>query len=81
VEEAKQRVRLRRRQHRRRLVEDQDLGAAPERLDDLDPLLQPDREVADAGVRVDVEAVVAGEAGELGPRLSRAARPAPLRAR
>ena len=31
--------RLLRRQHRRRLVEDQDLGAAVERLQDLDPLL------------------------------------------
>ena len=35
-------VGLLRRQHGRRLVEDQDVGAAVERLQDLDPLLLPD---------------------------------------
>ena len=36
---------------RGRLVEDQDVGAAIERLQDLDPLLQPDRELADRSRR------------------------------
>ena len=44
-----------RRQHRRRLVEDQDLGAPVERLQDLDPLLLADADVLDARVRVDGE--------------------------
>ena len=38
--------RLLRRQHRRRLVEDQDLGAAVERLQDLDALLLADGDLA-----------------------------------
>ena len=41
------------RQHRRGLVQDQDIGAAPERLDDLDQLLLTQREVARARARVD----------------------------
>ena len=48
--------RLLRRQHRRRLVEDQDVGAAVERLQDLDALLLADRDVVDPRVRVDREA-------------------------
>ena len=40
--------RLLRRQHRRRLVEHEDVGVAVERLQDLDPLLLPDRDVLDA---------------------------------
>ena len=43
-------VGLGRRQHAGGLVEDQRLGAAIERLQDLDPLLQPDGKVADDGV-------------------------------
>ena len=54
-----------------RLVEDQDLGAAQERLHDLDPLLQPDRELADDGVGIDDEPVVAGKPRHLGPRRAR----------
>ena len=46
---------LLRRQHRRRLVEDEDVGAAEERLQDLDPLLLPDRDRADERGRVDDE--------------------------
>ncbi len=48
-------------QHRGRLVEDQDLGVARERLDDLDPLLHADRQVLDDGVGVDVEAEPVGD--------------------
>ena len=56
------------RQHAGRLVEDQDVGAAVERLEDLDPLLQPDRQLADDRVGIDLEPVVALEPLQLGPR-------------
>ena len=55
AQDPEQLERLLRRQHRRRLVEDQDLGAAEEGLQDLDPLLLADADVLDAGVRVDGE--------------------------
>ena len=45
--------RLLRRQHRRRLVEDQDVGAAVERLQDLDALLLADGDVSTRASRVD----------------------------
>ena len=48
-------------QHRGRLVEDQQFGAAQQRFHDLDPLLQPDGQVADERLGVDREAVVARE--------------------
>ena len=54
-------IRLGRRQHRGRLVEHEDLGAAHQRLQDLDPLLQADRQFADDGVGIDFEAVFAPE--------------------
>ena len=47
-----------------RFVEHQDLGAAHQRLEDLDPLLQADRQFADDRVGVDLEAVFAAEFGE-----------------
>ena len=50
---------LGRRQHRGRLVEHQDFRAAHQRLQDLDPLLQADRQFADDRVRIDLEAVFA----------------------
>ena len=52
---------LLRRQHGRRLVEDEDLRAAVERLQDLDALLLADRDVLDPRVRVDVELELVGE--------------------
>ena len=52
------------RQNGRRLVEDQDAGVAIERFQDLDPLPLADREVADACIRVDVEAELAAEGGK-----------------
>ena len=58
-------VRLGRRQHRRRLVKHEDLGAAHQRLQDLDPLLQADRQFADDGVGIHHEAVFTPEFGEL----------------
>ena len=61
LEDLEQLHRLLRRQHRGRLVEDQDVGAAIERLEDLDALLLAHGDVADARVRVDVEAELLGE--------------------
>ena len=58
-------------EHRGRLVEDQDLGAAVEHLEDLDPLLLADAEVGDQLVGVDVEAV----AGSASSRMRRRASP------
>ncbi len=43
-------------QHRGRLVEDQDAGVVIERLEDFDPLLFADREIAEPGIGIDVEA-------------------------
>ena len=58
-------VGLGRRQHRGRLVEHEDFGAAHQRFQDLDPLLQADRQFADDGVGIDLETVFAPEFGEL----------------
>ena len=44
------------REHRRRLVEHQDVRIPIQRLQDLDPLLPADREAAHADVRVDLRA-------------------------
>ncbi len=67
AQDPEQVVRLLRRQHAGRLVEDQDAGAAEQRLQDLDPLLDADRQLADRGVEIDVEAVFALERRDLGP--------------
>ena len=48
-------VGLLRGEHRGRLVEDEHLRVAGQRLDDLDPLLHADRQVVDERVGVDVE--------------------------
>ena len=50
---------------RRRLVEDQDPRAPVERLEDLDPLLDPDRQVADERAGVDVEPELVGQGPDL----------------
>ena len=47
-------------EHRRRLVEDEDGRVASEALDELDALTQAAREIADAPIRIDAEAVVLG---------------------
>ena len=54
---AEELVDLLRDQHRGRLVEDEDPGAAVEHLEDLDPLPVADAEVLDQRVGVDVEPV------------------------
>ena len=53
-----------RRQHRRRLVEDQHARAAPERLDDLHLLLVAEREVGRLRAGVDLDAQLARQLGE-----------------
>ena len=52
---------LLRRERGGRLVEDQDVGAAVERLEDLDALLHADGDVLDLRVRVDGQAVALGD--------------------
>ncbi len=64
AQHGEQLVGLLRRQHAGRLVEDQDLGAAIERLQDLDPLLQPDRQVVDQRVGIDRQPVGLREIGQ-----------------
>ena len=60
---------LGRRQHAGRLVEDQDVGAAIERLQDLDALLQADRQFLDDRVGIDLQPVFALQPLQLGARL------------
>ena len=57
-------VDLVRHEHRRGLVEDEDLGAPVEHLEDLDALLVADAEVGDQRLGIDVEAVAVGELGD-----------------
>ena len=64
LQHLEQLVGLGRRQHRGRLVEHENVRAAHQRFQDLDPLLQADRQFADDGVRIDLEAVFAPELGE-----------------
>ena len=73
LEDAEQMVGLGRRENARGFVQDQDLGAAIERLEDLDALLQADRQFLDEGVGIDLQAVFAFEPVELRARLGDAA--------
>ena len=57
-------VGLLRREHGRRLVEDQDARLAVERLQDLDALLLAERELPDARARVDGDPVALAELGD-----------------
>ena len=66
---AEQRVDLLRREVRRRLVEHEDLGSAVERLEDLHPLAQADRQVRRPRPGVDRQAEPLGELGDAGRRL------------
>ena len=61
ADDAEELVDLARREHRGRLVEDEDVGVAVERFDQFDPLLFADREILHFGVGVDVEAVLRPE--------------------
>ena len=69
-ERVEQLVDLLRHQHGGRLVEDDDLGAAVQHLEDLDALLLPDTEVAHQCVGVDLEAVALAELADLRARLA-----------
>ena len=51
------------REHRRRLVEDQDARLSVERLEDLHPLLLADRELPDSRARLDGDPVALAELG------------------
>ena len=62
---------LLRREHRGRLVEDEDPGAAVEELQDLDPLLLADAELPDLRPGIDPQPELGGEAGDLGLRAAR----------
>ena len=53
------------RENRGGLVQDQDVGAAVERLQDLDALLHTDRDVLDLGIGVDLEAVLLDDLADL----------------
>ena len=55
-------------QDRRRLVEDEQVGASVEGLEDLDALAMADAEIGDARVGVDLQVVLAAEPHELGAR-------------
>ena len=57
---------LLRREHARGLVQDQDVRAAEQGLEDLDPLLDADRQAGHGRVEIDLEAVVALECRHLG---------------
>ena len=85
ADDAEQLLGLGRGEHRRRLVQDQHVRLPDQRLDDLDPLLDADRQVLDQRVRVDVEAVAVGELraprrGSCAGRAGRPGRPARCRA-
>src|SRR3546814_11144668 len=73
IEDAEELIRLLRCQHPRRLVENENVGATVERLQNLDALLLAARYLASQRVGVDLEAVVARQAPQLGPRLPDAA--------
>jgi hypothetical protein len=72
-EDPEQVIGLGRGQHAGRLVEDQDLGAAVERLQDLDTLLESDRQLLDDGIRIDLELIFLFELLEFASGLGDAA--------
>ena len=60
-------VRLLRGQNRRRLVENEDAGLSIERFENFNALSFTDREIADAGIRVNCETEIARELFDLTP--------------
>ena len=74
AQDAEQMVGLLRRQHAGGLVQDQDVGAAEQGLEDLDPLLHAHRQLRDRGVEIDLQPVVALQRCDLGPGARDAAR-------
>ncbi len=69
AERREQLVDLLRHQHRGRLVEDQDPGAAIQHLEDLDSLAISDAQVADEGLGLHVEPVDPAQLGDAVGRL------------
>ena len=67
-QDAEEVVGLLRREDGGRLVEDQEVGAAIERLEDLHALALADAEIGDARVGIDLQVVLAAQALELGAR-------------
>ena len=61
ADDVEQLLGLGRREDRRRLVEHEDVALPVERLEDLHPLANTDRQVFDVGVRRDVQVVQLGE--------------------
>ena len=57
------------REHARGLIKDQRLGTLEEGFENFDALLQAHRQFADDGIRINVELVIMGEAGEFGAGL------------
>ena len=53
------------RQDCRRFIQDQDLGAAVEGLEDLDALLHADRNIPDLGIRLDLESVLLDDLADI----------------
>jgi hypothetical protein len=69
LENPEQVIGLGRGQHAGRLVEDQDLGATVERLEDFDTLLDADGQFLDDGIGIDLELIFLFELPELASRL------------
>ena len=72
IDDLEELARLLRREHRRGLVQDEDLGTPVERLEDLHPLLHADADRLDAGTGPDREPEALGEFAD--PGLGLAAR-------
>ena len=67
-QDVEQAIGLLRRQHRAGLIQDQDPRAAEQHLQDFHALLLADREIGDAGIGIDRQAVVARQPRQLSPR-------------
>ena len=72
-QDAKEMIGLGRGENAGGLIENEDFGAAIQRLEDFDALLLADREILDDGIGIDLEAVIGGEALQLGAGLGEGA--------
>ena len=68
IENAEQVIRLGGRQHAGGFIQDQNVGLAVQRLQDLDPLLVADRKLLDRLVGIDLQFVFRGQLAQAGPR-------------
>ena len=62
---------LRRGQHTRRLIQDQDIRLSIQRLQDLNPLVQTDRKVLNHRVGINVHLIVFGQLTQQFARLAK----------